>query len=85
MLTANSNRFRGPAYQSASLYTDAGEGDIAKALQDVAAQHQDVRIGSYPSTSDSDTYQVKIQLEARQSHLLEKAKVAVSQALTVHE
>ncbi len=85
MISANSDRFKGAAYQSATLYSDAGEGDVAKALREVAAQHPNVRIGSYPSTSDDDTHQVKIQLESRQSDALADAKSAVSQALTVRE
>ncbi|KAK9839966.1 hypothetical protein WJX74_001201 [Apatococcus lobatus] len=85
MITANKDRFTGAAYLSATLYTDTGEGDVAQALRKIAAEHPDVRIGSYPNTSYDKTYQVKLQLECRQQDLLDQAKVAVSEALTVRE
>ncbi len=83
MITANSQRFHGAAYLSTTLFSDDGEGDVAQALRDIAAEHPDVRIGSYPSTADGQGYSVKLQLEARSQDLLDKAKNAISNALTV--
>ena len=85
MITANKDRFSGAAYLSATLYTDTGEGDVAQALRDIAAEHPDVRIGSYPNTSDAQDYQVKLQLEARRQDVLDRAKQATMDALTVRE
>lgn len=85
MITANKDRFSGAAYQSATLYTDAGEGDVAQALRGIAAEHPDVRIGSYPNTADDQKFQVKLQIEARRQDLLDKAKQAIMDMLTVRE
>jgi molybdopterin-biosynthesis enzyme MoeA-like protein len=46
MLDANKELFRGPALSCATLYTHAGEGDLADALTKVADAHPGVTIGS---------------------------------------
>lgn len=51
MISAHLDRFRGPSLHSQSLYTKMGEGDLAKALSDIAARFPQVNIGSYPNVS----------------------------------
>lgn len=91
MIEANKERFRGPAALSVTLFSNAGEGDLADALSLVAEQHgAAVRIGSYPNTEidmfkenrdSSGGYRVKVVFESRNEKALREAVDAATKVL----
>jgi len=51
MLEAHADRFEGKEYFDVELFSDEGEGDLAKSLADIAARNPHVKIGSYPKVT----------------------------------
>ena len=86
MVTAHKGRFMGgPAYQTKTLYSSLGEGDLAKFFSEVADKHPQVRMGSYPNTDGQDKrFKVKLQLESRDAEELQKATEAVKERIPTH-
>jgi molybdenum cofactor synthesis domain-containing protein len=66
-------RFRATPFFTHAIYTREDEFDIAARLDDVAARHPDVDIGSYP-TFTRDDYRVKITLESKEQAAVERAR-----------
>ncbi len=82
MLEANRALFAGPALSSATLFTHAGEGDLAEALTAVAAAHPAVSIGSYPNTARGDgRYTTKLCFDGREPDALAAAVAAARAAI----
>ena len=74
----NTFRFRGPSNFSDVIFTNDGEGDIAKTLTEIADAYPSVDIGSYPNTSkDSRTYTTKFVLHSRQEDAIAQASKAI--------
>lgn len=69
-------RFRAQPFFSRIIYTLADEFDIARQLQTVADEHQQVMIGSYPNFSAPE-YRVKVTLESKDETALEAAVAAL--------
>jgi molybdenum cofactor synthesis domain-containing protein len=66
-------RFRAAPFFTHVIFTREDEFDIATRLDDVAAQHPDVDIGSYPTFTRED-YRVKITLESKERPAVERAR-----------
>ena len=66
------DRFRQEPFHARAVYTLEDEFDIAPRLEQVAAAHAAVDIGSYPTFTRED-YRVKITLESKESESLERA------------
>jgi len=66
-------RFRAEPFHTHIIYTRQDEFDIAPQLDEVAANHPDVDIGSYP-TFTSDEYRVKITIESKEQVSVERAR-----------
>jgi molybdopterin-biosynthesis enzyme MoeA-like protein len=82
MLDANKHLFTGPALSSATLYTHAGEGDLAAALTAVAEAHPGVSIGSYPNTTRGDSrFTTKLCFDSREGDALAAALAAARAAI----
>ena len=82
MLDANKELFRGPALSCATLYTHAGEGDLADALTAVAEAHPGVTIGSYPNTQRGDArFTTKLCFDGRDTDALAAAVNAARAAI----
>ena len=82
MLDANKELFRGPALSSATLYTHAGEGDLAEALTAVADAHPGVTIGSYPNTQRGDArFTTQLCFDGRDADALAAAVAAARAAI----
>lgn len=73
-------RFRAAPFFVHVIYTREDEFDIASRLDDVAARHSDVDIGSYPTFTNQD-YKVKITLESKAQDSLERARDQLLQLL----
>lgn len=86
MINAHKDRFTwGAAFQTLSLYTSMGEGDLANIFGDVAKQFPDVRMGSYPNVDAQDKrFTAKLQLECRNAKQLEEAMAAVKDKIPTH-
>ena len=72
--------FRAEPFYTAAIYTREDEFDIAPRLNDVAANHPGVEIGSYPNFT-SDEYRVKITIESKESDQVESARRALLDSL----
>ena len=90
MVEAHVDRFKGPASHSSELFSNAGEGDVAAPLAQVAAQFPAVRIGSYPNTqfdmnnpekNEKLEWRVKFVLEGRDEKAVSAAAAAVLEAI----
>ena len=82
MLDANKELFRGPALSCATLYTHAGEGDLAESLTCVADAHPGVAIGSYPNTTRGDArFTTKLCFDGRDAGALAAAVAAARAAI----
>ena len=66
-------RFRAEPYHTHTIYTREDEFDIAPRLDQVAANHPDVEIGSYPTFTRED-YRVKITIESKEQDAVERAR-----------
>jgi len=66
-------RFRASPFHTQVIYTREDEFDIAPRLDEVAAGHPEVDIGSYP-TFTHEAYRVKITLEAKEQAAVERAR-----------
>jgi len=66
-------RFRAEPFHAHTLYTREEEFDIAPRLDQVAAAHPEVDIGSYP-TFTRDDYRVKITIESKEQAAVERAR-----------
>lgn len=66
-------RFRAAPFFVHVIYTREDEFDIAPRLDDVAARHPGVDIGSYPTFTRED-YRVKITLESKEQAAVERAR-----------
>lgn len=66
------DRFRAEPFHARAVYTLEDEFDIAPRLEQVAAAHASVDIGSYPTFTRED-YRVKITLESKESESVERA------------
>lgn len=66
-------RFRAEPYHTHIIYTREDEFDIASRLDQVAARHPDVDIGSYPTFTRQD-YRVKITIESKEQSSVERAR-----------
>jgi len=66
-------RFRAEPFHAHTIYTREDEFDIARRLDQVAAKHPDVEIGSYPTFTRED-YRVKITIESKQQGAVERAR-----------
>jgi molybdenum cofactor synthesis domain-containing protein len=64
--------FRAPPIHGRALYSRAGEGEIAGALDETVAAFPGVEVGSYPHLEARD-YQVKITLDGRDAAAVERA------------
>jgi len=86
MINAHKDRFTGgAAFQTLSVYTSMGEGDLANIFGDVAKQFPDVRMGSYPNVDAQDKrFTAKLQLECRNAKQLEEAMAAVKDKIPTH-
>lgn len=86
MITAHKGRFKGgAAFQTKTLYTLLGEGDLAIFFSEVADKYPQVRMGSYPNTNGQDQrFKVKLQLESRNPEELHKATEAVREKIPTH-
>lgn len=86
MINAHKDRFTwGAAFQTLSLYTSMGEGDLANIFGDVAKQFPNVRMGSYPNVDAQDKrFTAKLQLECRNAKQLEEAMAAVKDKIPTH-
>ena len=69
-------RFRADPFHVCAIYTQEDEFDIAPRLDEVAANHPDVDIGSYP-TFTRDDYRVKITIESKQEAAVARAREAL--------
>ncbi|HKY03390.1 MAG TPA: molybdopterin-binding protein [Blastocatellia bacterium] len=69
---AMKDRFRQEPFHARAVYTLEDEFDIAPRLEQVAAAHAAVDIGSYP-TFTRDDYRVKITLESKESESVDRA------------
>lgn len=81
--------FQGEPFYVFTLYTTEEELDIATRLNEVAAAHTEVEIGSYPVFSRAD-YRVKVTVESKSRSAVESARDALltrlkSQALVKTE
>ena len=87
MLGAHKDRFQGPPFVSAAVYTHTPEGDLAELLQRVVASAPDVQVGSYPYTGKpgEQSYGVKIQLSGRSPEALQTALDTVRQLVDTFE
>jgi molybdopterin-biosynthesis enzyme MoeA-like protein len=82
MLEAHAGRFSGPAHHEAALYSNAGEGDVAGPLAEVAAAHPGVRIGSYLNTSfGGSLWRVRVAFESRDAAAVAAAAKAARAVL----
>ncbi|ACL65555.1 molybdopterin binding domain protein [Anaeromyxobacter dehalogenans 2CP-1] len=70
-----------PPFRLACVYLSAGEGEIAPALDAVAAAHPAVEIGSYPRFDAGADHRVKVTLEAKDAARVEAALRALLAAL----
>ena len=86
MINAHKDRFTGgTAFQTLSVYTSVGEGDLANIFADVAKQFPDVRMGSYPNVDAQDKrFTAKLQLESRNPDQLKEAMAAVKDKIPTH-
>jgi FAD synthetase len=75
------DRFRAQPFHTRTVFTMQDEFDIAEAMNQLAADHPRVIIGSYPSFTSGD-YKVKITLESKDAGAVE---VALSALLAVLE
>ncbi len=66
---------------SESVRADAREGDIGTELGEIAKQHPDVSIGSYPFFDDKTGPNTNVVVRARDAEKLAAAKTAVEQML----
>jgi molybdenum cofactor synthesis domain-containing protein len=66
-------RFRASPFHTATIFTREDELDIAPRLNQVAATHPGVAIGSYPNFGGGD-YRVKITVEGADMRSVERAK-----------
>lgn len=66
-------RFRAEPFYTCAIYTQEDEFDIAPRLDEVAAAHAEVEIGSYP-TFTRDDYRVKITIESKEQAAVERAR-----------
>ena len=64
-------RFRVEPFYVRAIYTREDEFDIAARLNQVAADHPNLEIGSYPNFTSSD-YRVKITLESKEPEAVER-------------
>jgi molybdenum cofactor synthesis domain-containing protein len=69
-------RFRAEPFHVRAIYTREDEFDIAAQLDQVAADHPDVEIGSYPTFTRED-YRVKITIESKEEAAVERARAAL--------
>lgn len=73
-------RFRATPFHTATIFTREDELDIAPRLNQVAATHPGVAIGSYPSLAGG-TYRVKITVEGADACSVERAKALLIRLL----
>jgi molybdenum cofactor synthesis domain-containing protein len=73
---AISEQFRGEPFYVCSVFTLEEELDIAERLDEVAALHTDVEIGSYPVFARDD-YRVKVTIESKEVAAVERARDAL--------
>ena len=69
-------RFRAEPFHVSAIYTREDEFDLAPRLDEVAASHPDVEIGSYPTFTRED-YRVKITIESKEEAAVERARAAL--------
>ncbi len=70
----------GAPFYSAAVFLSASESEIAASLTLVQQAHPEVAIGSYPRF-DQASYRVKVTLDARDHHALDRASRDLSAAL----
>ncbi|KAJ9524098.1 hypothetical protein QJQ45_022546 [Haematococcus lacustris] len=82
LITAHQDRFSGPAFLEAALYSVPGESFIADQLSAVAAAHPKVSIGSYPNTDPAtdQLWKVRIGVSSRSQEALDEALRALQSA-----
>eukprot|EP00798_Chlamydomonas_sp_ICE-L_P006693 gene6692-3361_t len=82
-ILTTAERFTGGSYVSHVLYTHLGEGDLAKALTDIAKAHPKVNIGSYPNVDELDSrFKVKLQVTSRDPIAVHEAIKAIQEGIT---
>lgn len=83
MLEANAGLFTGPSISSGTLFTHAGEGELAGALSAIAARHPGVSIGSYPNTQrgGEKAYTTKLTFDSREEEQLRSALAQAREAI----
>jgi molybdenum cofactor synthesis domain-containing protein len=78
------DRFQAEPFYVRMVFTREEELDIATRLDEVAAAHRDVEIGSYPVFGSED-YRVKITIEAKEKAAVEGAQKALLDCLNPKE
>ena len=73
-------QLQSPPFRLASVYVRASEDSFALSLHEVARQHPDVEIGSYPRFDDAD-HRVRVTFEGKDAARVEAAMRAFLQAL----
>jgi molybdenum cofactor synthesis domain-containing protein len=69
-------RFRADPFHYSAIYTREDEFDITPHLNQVAREHPEVEIGSYPTFTRED-YRVKITVESKEAAAVERARAAL--------
>lgn len=59
--------------ESKVIYTKQLEGDIAEGLKKVANEFQDIKLGSYPKTSNEGEWRVRVVIEGDGKEMVEQA------------
>lgn len=70
-------RFRTEPYHTRAVYTREDEFDIAVRLTQLAADHPNVEIGSYPNFARTNDYRVKVTIESKERAAVELALAAL--------
>lgn len=73
-------RFQAAPFFVRCVYTREDEFDIAPLLQQIASDHPDVEIGSYPTFTRED-YRVKVTIESKESPAVDRALAALLNTL----
>jgi FAD synthetase len=69
------NKGSGGGFHLRELFVGCGEDSVANPLSLVQSEYPAVQLGSYPSTSSTDSHRVKLTLESENKHLMDKAYI----------
>jgi molybdenum cofactor synthesis domain-containing protein len=80
--TAIRERFRDRPFHLRQIFVSSEEGEIARHLDEVAARHPEVAIGSYPLLAPAeDGHRVKVTLEGKEQAAVEQAEALLAELL----